>query len=174
MRPTAELAEYLNAFFAPEVWRPAGNLVGNVTASELSNRLNNIPLVSGFGNARLDFDRPPLVAALEGDRLRVRVPGTGRHRLEGDVVITDPLPDSGLTADFSIEMVVGSNEPVPQSGLSIDFQILTGVARDVLAAANLPLFLQMRGIEEAVEFIAEALLGEQVGSAVGRPPQLPV
>jgi hypothetical protein len=97
----------------------------------------------------------------------VRVPVSGNHRLEGDVIIADPLPDSGLAAEFSFEFVADSNEPVPQLSLNIEFEILTGLDRVLLAIFNFGLFLNMLAIEEAVELIAEAILGGEVDKKLG-------
>ena len=126
MRSVADLVSYLNDFFAPELWRAAGNLLGNFTASQLAEELDGLPLVSGLGEPRIDFDQPPGFVLVNNSRVRVRVPAVGGHRVEGEVLIDDPLPDSSLSAEFSFELVAGRNVPNPQPDIDIDFQILSG------------------------------------------------
>ncbi|MEK6280413.1 MAG: hypothetical protein AABN95_08685 [Acidobacteriota bacterium] len=166
MRSPNELVDYLNSYFGPELWRGAGNLLGNFTVSQLAEELSALPVVDGFGNAQIDFDRPPGFTLIDDAHVRVMVPGVDQLLIEGDVVL-DGLPDSHLVAGFSIDLVAGPDIPDPAAHVDINFRILDGFARWALGISNPPLFLIMLGIEGAVESIVPGFLEPRVNSKLG-------
>lgn len=163
MRSPVELVRYLNDYFLPQVWFPAGDLLGTNAASEAANALDDIPLCSGLSAVRLDFDTPPSVAMTgTGEALHIRVPGAGSLTIEGDVTLTDPLPDSGLKVSIYFELDVGQNPPEPAATLDVDFSLWTGAGRAAVAFFTPGLFLEGVGLEADVQWMAETALKSRI------------
>src|SRR5215211_433311 len=143
MHPTNAIVRYLDEFFAPEIWNPASDYLPNLAISDLDAEAREWhDVVNGLASTRAFFDAPPSVIALDDQRIRIRVPGAGYHRLETDLDV-DILPDPELNAAVRLEVDASARAPVLRFDINADFSwdapwylLLTGVGAAQLYAAK--------------------------------------
>lgn len=162
MRPRDELVAYLNGYFAPQIWYPAGDLIGNLAVSQVDDMIRSIPLLRRVSDIRLDFTRPPSFTALDNSRLRLRIPGSGSHTIEGTVVTNVlVLPTIDLGIELALTLVASSGAPAQTP--DIDCELGLGLL-GLIGPALLPTKIL---IEEAAEEIIPALLANTLDQRLG-------
>jgi hypothetical protein len=164
MRPTGDLAAYLNDYFASEAWRPAADLLGNITLSQADDFIRTLPLCNGLQNSQFDFSRPPGIAAAANDTVSVRIPGVAAHHLETEVNITSPLPNAHLAVDFEVDLVASAGAPNPNINISSSFH--WGNALTDFAAALLGVLGPKRAIEDAVGRLLPLVLSPKLHNQI--------
>jgi hypothetical protein len=121
MRPTADLVSYLHQTFAPEIWRPASDLIPNRAVSEIATRVDTFPL-PGRGQALhggLPTRRPQALEELTS--------------VLRDVRVRDLLDPRGVTDVPRLFLDVGD----PAADAKVDWSRLARGRRTV-AGAGLP------------------------------------
>ena len=162
MHSTSELVGYLNDYFATEIWRPAGDLIGNVVVSEFDNQVRFQPLVNGLSNTRVTFAQPPRISKVDENAVRIRLPGNARHSIETDIVTTSPLPNVHVTIEILIELVAGRASPIPEFDIAVDISWGGGPVNALVGRLNPYALAAKRVLEEIIESFASGLLTDKL------------
>ena len=164
MRSTADLVGYLNQSFAPEIWRPASDIIPNRAVSDVADRVDDFPLISGVLNTRVDFSRLPAFRILPNGSVQLRIPGDEAHQLQLDIAVTDPIPDPTITVNFAVELGLGAAAPVQNLHISADFDWISDFLIFLLGA---PAVILKHLFQDIISLIIPELVRGDVERALG-------
>jgi hypothetical protein len=150
MHTTDQLVRYLNDVFAVDIWRAAGDLIGNLSASEAVTNARGQSGVVDLIPLRHDFFTPPGISKIDDNTIRIVLPRAGSHRLDARVITDSGIPDADLTVTLNAELIANAQQPNPNvtPSASLDFDETGVVVIGILTG----------GIGAAAALAAEALI----------------
>ena len=120
MREISDLVYYLHNYFAPEIWKPASNYIGNFILSELTHAVESAGgPVRGLKNRSFNFDRSFGVIEGNNNTIELHFPYTPdffprvtlRHSLSGTIELAWWIRDIDFSLNISSKIIVSSDDP---------------------------------------------------------------
>jgi hypothetical protein len=122
---------YLNDYFAAEIWRPAADLLGNLSLSQADDFVRTLPLCNGLHDSSFDFSQPPSATLLDDHTARFLIPGNGQHEIDTTIDVTDPLPNADLSVRFGLQIDASAGLPNSDVDVNVGFN-WGGTISDIL------------------------------------------